>query len=129
MQPILSTMNDTTNLVSEAEDQGQKVMTQTSPLGQEVIRSQLDDLHQTLTSLESSSKTTHQDLERRMSRWRSYQETRGEFGSWLEDAERQVAMEIRQNMELSEKMNQLEKRKVTSYFNLACYHGRVLLSE
>ena len=112
MQPILSTMNDTTNLVSEAEDQGQKVMTKTSPLGQEVIRGQLDDLHQSLTSMESSSKMSHQDLEKRMSQWRSYQEAREEFGSWLEDAERQVAMEIRQNMELGEKMNELEKRKV-----------------
>lgn len=109
-------MNEIRSKVEEAHNQGQKVVTQTSAPGQEVIREQLDEMMQSLSSLESVLKSTNHDLREKMTQWEQYEESEAAFGVWLDDAERTVAMDMGQMMELSDKVTELEKRKVCHSF-------------
>lgn len=80
--------------------------------GIDSVRVQLDDLQQAYDSLFDSASTMERDLQNKISRWTSYEETVEQFRKWSKDIQKQIPDYIELKTTLDEKRAQLQTYRV-----------------
>ena len=112
MQVVVTSLCEGESLVLQTSDLAHKVLPQTSPDGQETIKSQQSNIQQNLDNHSQKTRQTEKELDDRLKQWRDFDNASEEFNKWLEDMEKALEVTPELKVDLIEKKRQLEKYKV-----------------
>ena len=108
----MSSIRDGESLILQTSDLAHKVLPQTSPEGQDVIKDQQNDIQRQLDNHAQKTKDTEKALGERVKQWRDFDNSSDEFKKWLQVMEKTLEEIPQPKVDLSEKKRQLEKYKV-----------------
>ena len=100
------------SLLNTAVERGEKLYSSTGDEGIDTVRTQLEDLQQAYDSLFDGSATMERDLQNKISRWSSYEESVDQFKKWIKETQKQIPDFIELRTTLDEKRAQLQTYRV-----------------
>ena len=115
MGELISEKQNALSLVNTTVELGEKIYGTTGSDGREAVRIQLEDLQQAYDTLFDSTATKERELQRKLSKWSSYEEASENLKSWLKETQAQIPDYIELKTTLDEKRAQLQTYRLLSH--------------
>ena len=108
VEVLLANKHATISTLNSMVEAGDKLSGTTATEGKDSIRSQLQDVQQSVDNLYDKIVRLERDLQAKLTKWAGYEESSATFGRWLSEIQEQLKGEMVLKTTLDEKKGQLQ---------------------